>query len=263
MDLSQVTIGIKTFLRPEMLANTLTALEKNFPECPVIVADDSNNMFQWPAREKMLYINCPFDSGFGFKSNLIARNVTTEYLLIGSDDFDFSPASVREGIEKLYNVSKKYPGFGVLSGRVNNRPYEFMLEDNGDVIREIPIAVSNSVEWLLCDVTVNYSLVRRYVIQGLQYREKFFEPVLWDDDVRIGGGEHGSWFVDLKRAGFKTVFVPGVNINEQKLRPSSEYRKYRERAYSPERPCFVRRGIEKYILGDGTIDYDETSVNRS
>ena len=197
----------------------------------------------------MLYINCPFDSGFGFKSNVIARNLTTPYLLIGSDDFDFSSTSVREGIKKLYKVLAENPDIYIASGRVNERQYEFNLIDEGDTITEVPVSIpSPAPEFVPCDLTVNFSLMRKEV----------FDKVLWfEGKVRIGGGEHGAQFVKYKRVGFKTVYIPTVNINEQTIRVSDEYKKYRNRALNLERPCFDEIGVVKYVLGDGTIDYDK------
>ena len=111
---------------------------------------------------------------------------------------------------------------------------------------EYPVHTLGMLPWFYeVDLTVNFSLIRQEV----------FKKVRWDDDVKIGGGEHGSWFLDVKRAGFKVAFVPGVNINEQSLRSSTEYRQFRARANSPERPCFERRGIKRYVLGNGSVDY--------
>jgi hypothetical protein len=96
------------------------------------------------------------------------------------------------------------------------------------------------------DLTVNYSLIRRQV----------FEKIRWETDVKIGGAEHGAQFLKLKRAGFKTVFVPNVNINESQIKSSPRYNMYRRRACAPERPCFDRIGVRKYTLGNGQIDYN-------
>jgi hypothetical protein len=178
-------------------------------------------------------------------------------LLIASDDFDFRPPSVRLGIERLVDCLERNPELSVASGRVNNLPYEFYLRiSGGGEVQEVPIDSTVSLfedrfllDYVPCDLTVNYSLIRREV----------FRKARWDDDVKIGGGEHGAFFVDLKRAGYRVGWVPGVNINEQKaaLFPSAQYDVLRGRAKNPERPCFKRRGIKKYTMSDGTVDYEE------
>lgn len=255
-DLSKVSIGVKTLLRDEMLMDALRGIHKNIPEAEIVIADDGNYtdskgfMYRELRDEGHIIGFLPFDSGFGFKSNWIAQNFRREYLLVASDDFDFHPLEVRKGIEKLVDVLDQ-TDVDIASGRVNNWPYEFDLEDLGDKIIEHPTNVDPYVAlapWFVqTDLTVNYSLVKRRV----------FEKVSWDNDVKIGGGEHGAFFLDVKRAGFKVAYVPGVNINTQKKKDPSEYRPYRSRAARRERPCFVKRGIKMYVLGNREIDYEE------
>ena len=255
-NLDKVTIGIKSFLRLNKLGKALQGIQDNLPECKVIVADDGYGSFCVELFElfhdtNVNLIGLDFDKGFGYKSNVIAQAVRTPYLLIGSDDFDFSPISVRKGIVELVRVLDTYSNIDIASGRVDGRRYEFNLIENGDTIIEERVEPLNG-RFTFCDLTVNYSLIRREV----------FRRVQWDNDVKIGGGEHGAFFVDCKRAGFVTTYVPGVNINTQRERDSGEYQNYRNRALSSERPCFAKRGIKKYILGDGTVDYDESTSSR-
>lgn len=248
--LQDVTIGIKTFLREPQLFAALRDIRDTMPEVCIIVADDGD-----PGKKLDIYFHLlkssdelivvGFDAGFGKKSNLIADALKTKYLLIASDDFDFSRPSVRDGIEQLAEVLD-YTDVDIASGRVDNRPYEFRLVDEGNIITEVPVDVSGSEWFVECDLTVNYSLIKKHV----------FEKARWDDDVKIGGGEHGAFFLDCKRAGFKTAYVPGVNINSQKVRDSNRYRQFRARANSSERPCFVKRNVVRYVLGNGTVDWD-------
>lgn len=255
-DLSKISIGIKTFLRNPHLLNTISAIVDTMPEVQMIIADDGdmiNEKYKIYAQlVTMGHIVIPmdFDSGFGAKSNAIVDKLSRPYVLIGSDDFDFWPSSVREGIDRLAEVLDNCPEVDIASGRVNNRPYEFDLIDEGDKVTEIPLdyvdLYSSAFLWYAdCDLTVNYSLIRKDV----------FEKVRWDDATKIGGGEHGSMFLDCKRAGFYTVYVQGVNIDEQQIRSSNRYREFRSRANNPERPCFDKRGIKTWILGDGRVDY--------
>jgi hypothetical protein len=146
-----------------------------------------------------------------------------------------------------------YGRYHGVSGRVNNQPNEFWLDDLGDTIieRYADVTPRYTVDFPKVydvDLTVNYTMFHRDT----------FREIGWDDDVRIGGGEHGAFFVDLKRAGFKVGYVPGVNINEQPGMDSDEYYSYRYRARSPERPCFDKRGIKKYVVYPGIVDYEAT-----
>jgi glycosyltransferase involved in cell wall biosynthesis len=255
-DLSKVSIGIKTFLRDSHLFDAIAGIRANLAECEIVIADDGHptlseektKLYTQLSNEGHLVSCHPFDSGFGYKSNWIAQNFRRDYLLVASDDFDFSPPEVVRGIKKLVDVLDN-TAFDIASGRVNNWPYEFDLEDRGDTVIEHRVVVPNHPElWVVnCDLTVNYSLIKRRV----------FEKVGWIDEARIGQGEHGIMFLDCKRAGFSTVYVPGVNINTQRKADPPEYKPYRARANSPERLCFQKRGIKKYVLGNGQVDYEE------
>jgi hypothetical protein len=278
----KIDIGIRTFLRDEQLRHALIGVTENFPQARLIVVDDG----EMSEEKKVWYENLrtygriidilPFDSGFGVKSNRIVELSTRPYLLIGSDDFVFDMIAAG-GLRELQRVLDTCPDVDIASGRVNFNPYEFYLEifeylfRKGIYVKEHPVGGSNrkmrvvsrlSSEWncdsgcnlpyptpefFSCDLTVNYSLIRmnRFKAAG----------IAWDNDVKIGGGEHGAFFYDCKRAKLKTVCVPCANINEQKIRNNPRYKDFRNRANSPERPCFDKRGIVEYVLSDGRVDY--------
>jgi len=255
-----ISIGIKTFLRDEHLFNTIHAIQKNFDNAQMIIADcgdhseEKDGIYADLARDGHHVIQLPFDAGFGVMSNAIVDVLKRPYLLTGSDDFDFAPKSVREGIMSLENTLIDFRNIDIVSGRVNTRPYEFNLLELDGEITEVPLfSIKNAAHenhYLSvnpCDLTVNYSLIRN----------KVFDTIRWDDDVKIGGGEHGAFFLDCMRAGIKTAYVPYVNINEQQVRNSERYRQFRNRANCDARPCFMKRGVKKYILGDGRVDYQE------
>lgn len=258
-----ISIGIKTFLRDEQLFNTIQAVRTNLPGAQLIVADcgdpteEKDGIYADLERAGHKTIQLDFDAGFGAMSNAIAGALQRPYLLIGSDDFDFSTLEARHGIERLEQTLHFNPDFNIASGRVNNNPYEFFLREKEGVVTEVDAGCDRPNYWegircglvhAIVDLTVNYSMIRKEV----------FQKVTWDADVKIGGGEHAAFFIDCKRAGLKTVYVNGVNINEQPVRNSGRYKLYRNRAQTPERPCFVRRGIKKYVCGNGVVDYDES-----
>jgi hypothetical protein len=259
--LSSVSIAIKTFLRDEKLYNTISEIRRTMPDARMIIADDGemteekDGLYAELVREGHQVIVLPYDSGFGLKSNMIVEALQTPYVLIASDDFDFSSSLVREGIERLVETLKSNPDIDIASGRVNHTPYEFELIDQGSRVVEVPVVIDikrAQQPFIPCDLTVNYSLIRKEV----------FNRVRWDDEVKIGGGEHGSFYLDCKRAGIQTVWVPGVNINEQKTPDSQRYRQFRNRARDSARPCFDKRGVREYVLGNGQVDYDATPRSR-
>jgi hypothetical protein len=270
-----IDIGIKTFLRDAKLFTAIAGIQENYPEARMVIVDDGEQDEEKDAiyddlrRVGHVVDILPFDSGFGKKSNRISELSDRDYLLVASDDFVFDKRAAR-GLFELQSVLDYDLTVDIASGRVSNRPYEFYLHieksDRGYLVKEIPVLGPNTgnctlrawsdptnvfgtliTPWYLdCDLTVNYSLIRMRTL-----------CVGWDDDVKIGGGEHGAFFFDCKTKNLRTVYVPGVSIEEQQVRDTSRYREFRNRAGNSERPCFDKRNIYKYVLGDGNVDYEK------
>jgi hypothetical protein len=261
-----ISIGIKAFLRDAKLFRCVDGIRRNLPGAQIIIADDGEHteekdgLYAELIREGHKVLFLPFDSGFGAKSNAIVDHLSREFLLVGSDDFDFGGVDVAVGIQKMQAVLDREPGLSVVSGRVDNRPYERLLFDYDDgSVKEIYFEGDEKSDFHEVDLTVNYSLIRRRVFWRPSFQFMGWErtPTVWDYDVKIGGGEHGAFFIDLMRENRKVAYVPGVNINQQTGEDSEQYNQFRRRARSSERPCFKKRGIKKYVLADGTIDYEE------
>lgn len=259
-DLGKVSVLVKTFLRDQHLSRTVAGLLQNLPEAQIIVVDDGERSSESKFRlyERLSSMGhvvywMPFDSGFGMKSNMGSSLCRRPYLLIASDDFDFFDPQARGGVEKMVVVLDKVPEVAIASGRVNGYRYEGWLKDFGDRIVEeyIDLNVAYSVlgvSYSPCNLTVNYSLIRRDILGP--------DKVHWDDDVKIGGGEHGAFFVDVMRAGHGVAYVHGVNIREhtEQLPADPRYHQFRGRARQPGRPCFKRRGIREYVMFGGGVE---------
>lgn len=265
MNLAPVTILLKTLLRDPYLFDSIKAIRNTMPEVTILVIDDGDNHHA-PAKKAYaeelrragsFYYFMPFDSGFGAKSNMAVWHMnqpefTTEYLLIGSDDFDFKASDCRPGIEKMFTVLEHDRSVSIASGWVNSYDYDFHIEEQApDEFEEVrlttrptPVQLApGGVKYQQCDLTVNYSMIRASI---LGFGE---QQVHWDSDVKIGGGEHGAFFLDVKRAGHKVVHVHDVHIREQNFRPACDMSRYgplRRRACKPERPCFVKRGVRRW-----------------
>ena len=254
----RISIGIKTFCRDTKLFRACNSIIKALPGAQIIVADDGEmndtKAIYYEGLESLGHkvICLPFDSGFGKKANAIIDNLERNYFLVASDDFDFSTPDAAVGVKKMVEALDKLPHISIVSGRLRNRgSYEFDLVERQlgewyeipsrfDSYHNIPLGIG------ICDVTFNYSLIRREV----------FDKVRFDDEEIIGEGGHGAFFLDCKRAGIKVAYVPGVFVDEMSEPDSERYKQYRKRACGPSRRCFEKRGIKKYVLGSGIIDYE-------
>jgi len=258
--LSRVCILIKTFLRDGLLFKCIQGVEKNLPEAKMVIVDDGQEakykITKYAELRQAGHV-CewlPYDSGFGAKANAGIEHCDREYVLIASDDFDFSHPNTRAGIEKMVTVLDADPSLHIVSGRVNGRKYESLLEENGATVREVPQYKGgkhiNGIDYYLCDLTVNYSLIRRECL-GM-------EKLHWDGgEIKIGGGEHGAFFLDAKRLGYNVAVVPSAEIHELQdtggmIHPM--YPQARARARMLGRPCLKKRGVDRWILQDGMME---------
>jgi len=260
--LSRVCVMVKTFLRDGFLFACLDGLEKNFADCKIVVVDDGYEDGKKITRAADLRSKghswdvLPFDSGFGAKANRAIDHCDREYVLIASDDFNFDDPAVRPGVEAMQKVLDAVPSLALVSGRVDGNPYEFCWETGERSLREVPgyhdSGEIDGVRYHMCDLTVNYSLIRTKVFQP-QHGD-----IRWDGgDVKIGGGEHSAFFVDLQRTYWGVAYVEGANINQ--LPPNykwqhKDYPAMRRRARTMGRPCLKKRGIDVYVLGDGSAE---------
>lgn len=273
--LNRVDVVIKTFLRDAYLYETIDTLLEQYPEVRMIIVDDSDNLntstkrhrYEQLKQDGHSVVTTHFDSGFGFKSNVGIRNSVRPYVLIGADDFNFRLPFVRPGLERMASFLDDEPDYSIAGGDVvgggHTGHYEFYLHDFGTRVVEEPIRrdrtkqTNSGVIYLDCDLTRNYKLIRRSI---LGWGDK---QVHWDDDVKIGGGEHGSFFLDVKRAGHRTAFLPDSQISEQTGKPTDvRYSSFRGRARRPQRECFEHRGILQYWTGNGGCDYDAAWIKK-
>ena len=243
--LADTTILITSFLRPGCLAQCIAGIAANLPECDCLVVDDGDldgeHFFRLrPGR----FISLPFDSGLPAKRNAGVNAATTNYVLLGCDDFVFD-AKARLGVEFMIEELDLNPDLDLVGGRVDGRPYEGFLEYvPGEYIKETRLeAVDYFHE---CDLTVNYFLARTEVLKNFP----------WPEEMKIGG-EHVCFFLDLKLAGRRVAWLKGANINTQPYDPSKQdprYPEFRARARTLGHPLMKKRyGIKHYIGFEGDV----------
>lgn len=268
--LSRVDILIKTFYRDGYLKNTVEAVLKHLPNARMIIVDDGpyrkeKNAMYTELRKSGHIVECmALDSGFSAKSNRGIRLATREFLLIAADDFDFTGTplglSPRTGIMRMIDVLDDDAYVDIASGRVKNDPYEGWLIDLGGgtwmetaIDYQHPRQTRRGTKYHRCHLTVNYSLIRTSKLGWGTGR------VNWgnNEDIKIGGGEHGAFFIQALRAGLGVAYVEDVSINEQPFDRNlmdPRYPEFRGRArLDKDRKAFKRIGVDRYItFGNNT-----------
>lgn len=254
-NLHNMSVLITTFLRDGSLELCIGLLRANLPDVKIIVVDDGHRT----EKKTLLYtalrsaghivIECPFDTGLAEKRNVGIKACQTEYLLMGCDDFVFD-CEARAGIEKLLSVLNDNPTFALASGRVMNVPYEGFFEiAPGDYVKEHPLVVKKEKPFYKVDLTVNYFLARVELIRD----------VVYDSRMKIGG-EHGDYFLEMKRLGRTVVWVPGVSIKNMECfghiaGNDDKYEGYRGRARYLGHQMFLKKyGVRHHIGFDMSVE---------
>jgi hypothetical protein len=260
VSLHDVGIIIPTFLRRAHLRRALASAKLNFSEAKLVVACDDDLGDEGRTGDHTRWVQLPFDSGLTAKRNAAVQFCADrKYVLVGCDDFLFD-AEAYEGANKLQEVLEAHPNVDCAVGRVNNIRYEGFLElKTGEYIREHRLAMGHSQEpgggwhvpfcllphvmWNI-DLGINYFMARTQVLFDLP----------WDETIRPIGGEHADFFLTLKLAQKRVVWVPDVNITTINLPyelQDPRYSQMRCRAFRTGHKIFLDKwGVKKYIAFD-------------
>lgn len=257
-----ITIGVTSFLRKGYLEECVRQIDAFFPECHVIVADDSDEVdppkpiqYGIPYRsghrtDRYLTVQLPFDSGLSMKRNIIVKACRTPLMLLWCDDFK-ADAKAREGVLQMLKVLDENPVVDVAAARVDHKKYEAWLRYVPGVynisghVREERVEELDR-EYYRVDLAANYFLARTASIID----------VPWEERCKIGG-EHGEWFIRMKQKGRVTVLVRGANVNTLQLPDSAKdprYDQFRGRALTQGHQVMKQvLGIKSYFGMAGDI----------
>lgn len=250
---SDITVGIKSFLRPEALRRTLGALE-SFDFAAVLVGDDGaisagkEEVYEWASSTLpgFALLRLPRDVGLSAGRNAIVEECGTDYLLMLDDDQEV-PANVMELAEvldhdlRLGGVSCFWREFGRMKCTATNihEVGRYVVKDTNDVeIARTP----SGVEYILADFVPNSTL----------FRTACLRDSAWDENFKIGS-EHLDFYLAHKRLKKWTfAVVPSVVIEHYPKRKggySSNYRHNRDRLRASERYFREKWGKQGVIRG--------------
>jgi hypothetical protein len=250
--LSDVTIVITAGSRPGYLRTALHGINLNLPECKRVVVNDDGQVPRTPGgftiHEGTIWRDMPTYTFLTTKRNAGVALVDTKYTLIAADDFEFDIQS-RATLIRMAEILESHPFIDVITGRVNERPYEgFLTVKEGEYIKEIRF-IRDALDVQKVDIAANFFLARTKVLR----------QVPWDEAIGPIGGEHADWFLDMKAAGAFVAWAPGLNINEQakdSSKESPDYRQMRGRAMIGHELMLKKRGVKKYYGFDEQIQGD-------
>ena len=261
-DFNRMDVMVKTFLRDGFMIRTTKAIEHFLPGARIILLDDG-----WQTPEKTAHYNdlrsrghvvvqCDYDIGYGTKNNLAAPFYNREFVLRASDDFDFADDNAVRGVRAMFDVLDHDPNVGIASGRMNEEPYEgilVMTPVSGDEPKDVVavpawkngrvLRTPSGTEYIPCDFTVNYSLIRTELMRSM----------VWDEKFKIGG-DHMDIYLHANKLQWDVVGVPSANINALKPWPGAihpDYGRYRGRARLSLPHTYRRHNWKSFTGFDG------------
>jgi hypothetical protein len=201
----QVTIIIKTFLRPKCILRLLFSIRNKYSHIRIIVADDSLNKILKEG-ENSLNIYCiyfPFNSGVSVGRNECVNMVKTKYIILLDDDMFVTKNT---NFELFYDTIEMYQNeIDLLAGKVTDR-------DSYDAIFKLD-AQQKSV-----NIFENAILYKKNGITWSHRQLNFFicktqllKDVPWDNNLKTE--EHTEHFYRIYLSGYNVANTKQVEID--------------------------------------------------
>lgn len=251
--MNDTTAVLISFLRPEYTKECVRSLREMYPDIHILVAENAEfnqDLADYVSQYGGKYFLMPFDSGVCYARNRLVELVTTEYVLVGDDDFFYTPeAKVPEMAEFLRNHKE----VSLIGGRIfeNNKVlnYQGTIDLYPDHFHYKPLDEelnkydkASGISYQITDITFNFFVARVNEIRHIK----------WDEQIKVAF-EHSDWFISLKKAGVTVAYTPDAIVvhkpeHIKRLFANSEQQK----TYSGYR---MRRSDKVYFFKKHAVDY--------
>lgn len=250
--MSDICLIYTTFLRPELMKETLLSVVKNIPyDMPILVGDQSYNKNDYSELEGKypnIYIYpLSYDCGLSYARNfLIAEAIqkfNCQYIWLTADSIKFTPDTYNEAtLKEIVDYLQVSPEYGIIGlGLKNRESWEYNLDlqvPKGFVISKPkdPIINYKNLQLQKCDICKNFFIGKSDLILSVGY------------DNLLKTCEHEDFFWRFKQAGYKTFFTNILSGEYVKAMPGN-YAKMRNRLYKDF--CYKLMGkykINKWII---------------
>ena len=266
---NKVSVIVKTFLRDDYMYKCVLSLLEHYPDFNIIIVDDGyktdeKTLFYNSLRDKHKTVTIievdEFDIGLCRGRNMAVKEAKTPYVLIGDDDFLYTPEAK---LYKMVDFLEKNKEIDLLSGSIREndkiRHYEgfFDLSPGHFTFNALSLDDVNSwkkscgLKYSECDLAFNFFVARTDKV----------EKVLWDEKIKVAY-EHADFFIGMKKAGHKVAYTPDcVVIHKPVLgriskKEFKEYPLFRNRKTDRIR-FFTKHKLNAMTDMQGRTDYFE------
>ena len=266
-----VTAIVKTFKRDDYMRRCVSSLRKEYPEISIIVVDDGKITKEKRMFCKQMgaeYVELPFDGGLPRGRNEAMKRVKTQYVLIGDDDFDYTPTEsfspALRRLRQLIDICDIAGGRVIEGGEIGNYQGMFSEECDGKQLKWTALDLENivferyaDIPFVRCHFTYNFFVARTEVVRS----------ILWDENIKVAY-EHSDFFISAWRKGARVVFCPDAFVTHKPSdivvmpEKKKEYGRFRFR--KSDRAYFLQKwGYTSYLDVRGFLDRIGDSLPRN
>lgn len=206
-----VTICIKTFLRPTCLSKLIKSIRKYYPTIQIIVGDDSFKECKEPKLWKghpfstdknITYYKLPYDTKAAFGRNFIISKVETPFVFVTDDDHVFTDDTK---IELLYKALVDVPYASMAAGTVGGgNNYTLSYFKVGDTLHSVKenLGEHNGYKSYMSLQTL-YLARTKDIVANKGYNEK------------LHTGQHSEFNIRMFYSGLVQLHVPSVKCKHE------------------------------------------------
>lgn len=262
----EITVLIKTMMRPKSLKRLIRSLLKYYPDICIMIADDGiesskSEICNEFADANIEYYELPHDSGLSYGRNYLLERVNTPYFLLCDDDFVIDSSLNLNALMDILNKKN----LDILGGYIRNYKIVKNLLDRCIVYAqkvfhyEICTNYIGSIEHKDEELIVHYRRKAFPEYEETDLCPNFFiaktkrikEMGGWDNDLKLQ--EHTEFFLRAKEFGIRVGSTNQMSVKHFPIQ-NKDYSSKRGRDFSS---IFLKKhGIEKAYYY-----YDESERN--
>jgi len=236
---NDITIIVKTMLRPDSIDRFLRSVYRYYPDIPVLVADDGKVSCLGSLPDNTTKVPVPVDAGLAACRNLLLKEVRTSLFVLCDDDFEFTPATRLE----IFREIIKEQGLDILGGQ---------LIKNGEPLKCCG-SLSDIMGNLVCEAITKtqpccgnkYRFCRAEMIGNFfMGHTQIVRMIGWDNQFKFGG-EHQDFFLRCKC--LKVGWTPDTTAIHHHDRPA-KYAEYYRRMWQGQQAMLKKHGLKNIVL---------------
>jgi len=235
-----ITLFIKTFDRPECVDKLINSIRKNYPEVPIMVANDGK--LSIPSYDENVSVfRLPFDTGLSYGRNYMVDKCKTKYYVLLDDDFVFNEDT---DLGIFYDLIKS-TDYDIIGGMVNEATGPLSYFGNFDeyesYLEQVPVKLKeNGIT--RCELILNFFIAD----------VKATKQVKWDNELKLA--EHTDFFRRAALNNIKVGVTQAVSIFHDRVR-NSNYNKFRNRGKEFVAMWMNKNKLTHFKNVHGTITY--------